>query len=412
MLKWRKGAERRRNDAVGEIGYVKNKLEGTNILTRPGAILTRMIGFVLAVLLVAALVWDQLLLAFRANLTLNGLIVLLLLFGIVYAFRQVLGLKTEVNWIEGYQANELTVAAPRPPVLLASMATMLGEHQGRMRLSTMAMRSILDGISSRLDESRDISRYLIGLLIFLGLLGTFWGLLKTVGAVGETIGGLSVGAGDFTKLFADLKAGLESPLAGMSIAFSSSLFGLASSLVLGFLELQASQAQNRFYNELEEWLSTHTRISAGAGSVDGDYSVPVYVQALLEQTADSLENLQRIIARNEDSRVSSHQALLSLSEQLASFTDQMKTEHSVLTEMAGDQHELRLAMEKMANAIAQSQAGGMDEASRNHLRNLDVYMQRLLEDNRDGRDQMISEIRSEIKLLARTIAATSESRRL
>ena len=370
-----------------------------------------MIGFVIAVLVILALLWEQLLVAFRANVTLNGLILLLLAFGIAYAFRQVLGLKTEVNWIEGYQANELSVVPPRPPVLLASMATMLGEHQGRMRLSAMAMRSILDGISSRLDESRDISRYLIGLLIFLGLLGTFWGLLKTVGAVGETIGGLSVGAGDFTKLFADLKAGLESPLSGMSIAFSSSLFGLASSLVLGFLELQASQAQNRFYNELEEWLSTHTRISAGAAGVDGDYSVPVYVQALLEQTADSLENLQRIIARNEDSRVSSHQALLSLSEQLASFTDQMKSEQSVLTDMADHQLEVRLAMDRMVNAMAQNQSGGMDEASRNHLRNLDVYMQRLLEDNRDGRDQMISEIRSEIKLLARTIAATSETRR-
>ncbi len=379
-------------------------------MTRPTAFLTRMIGFVVIVLIVSALVWQQLFDAFQANIILNGLILFLLVCGIGYTFKQVIALRPEVDWIESFQADHFTAAAPRAPVMLASMATMLAEHQGRMRLSAMAMRSILDGISARLDENRDISRYLIGLLIFLGLLGTFWGLLTTVGAVGDTIGGLSVGAGDFAKLFSDLKAGLKSPLAGMSVAFSSSLFGLASSLILGFLELQASQAQNRFYNELEEWLSTHTRISGGGVGVEGETSVPVYVQALLEQTADSLENLQRIIARNEDGRVSSHQALLSLSERLASLTDQMKVEQSVLTEMAENHRELRSAMERMASTLVQSAGGGMDETSRNHLRNLDVYMQRMLEDNRDGRDQAISEIRSEIKLLARTLAAISENR--
>ncbi len=372
-----------------------------------------MIGFVIVVLITVGLIWQQLLQALQANIMLNGLILLLLAFGIAYAFRQVLSLRAEVDWIEGFQAMELTSIPPKAPVMLAPMATMLGEHQGRMRLSAMAMRSMLDGISARLDESRDITRYLIGLLIFLGLLGTFWGLLKTVGAVGDTIGGLSLGAGDFSQLFDELKSGLESPLTGMGIAFSSSIFGLASSLILGFLELQASQSQNRFYNELEEWLSTHTRISAGAGGGGdgGEYSVPVYVQALLEQTADSLENLQRIIARNEDSRVSSHQALLSLSERLASLTDQMKSDQQILTNMAENQRELRLSMDRVATGLAQNQGGGMDEASRNHLRNLDVYMQRSLEDNRDGRDQAISEIRSEIKLLARTIAASSDPRR-
>ena len=382
-------------------------------MTKPNAFLTRMAGFVIVALIIAALIWGQLFEALRTNVMLNGLILLLLALGIAYSFRQVWSLRAEVDWIEGFQAMELTSIPPKAPVMLAPMATMLSEHQGRMRLSAIAMRSILDGISARLDESRDISRYLIGLLIFLGLLGTFWGLLKTIGAVGDTIGGLSIGSGDFNQLFTELKSGLESPLSGMGVAFSSSLFGLGSSLVLGFLELQTSQAQNRFYNELEEWLSTHTKISGGlgGGGGDGDSSVPVYVQALLEQTADSLENLQRIIARNEDSRVSSHQALLSLSERLASLTDQMKGDQSILTEMAENQREQRQSLDRVATALTQGQASGMDEASRNHLRNLDVYMQRLLEDNRDGRDQAISEIRSEIKLLARTIAASTDARR-
>ncbi|MEL0144704.1 MAG: flagellar motor protein MotA, partial [Alphaproteobacteria bacterium] len=172
-----------------------------------------------------------------------------------------------------------------------------GERKDSLSLSTLSMRSLLDGIASRLDESRDLSRYTIGLLIFLGLLGTFWGLLQTVSSVANVIAGLQVGGGDAVTIFNDLKTGLEAPLSGMGTAFSSSLFGLAGSLLLGFLELQAGAAQNRFYNDLEDWLSTATRVSGGGAlSVgEGDQSVPAYIQALLETTADSLDNLQRTV---------------------------------------------------------------------------------------------------------------------
>jgi len=377
-------------------------------MTRPDRYLLRMALFLTIVIVVGALLHERLLRAFEANPALNGLIVATLLFGIVFAFRQVFQLRPEVEWIETFRRGEPGLSTRKAPSLLSPMATMLGERPGgRISLSALSTRSILDSISSRLDESRDLSRYLIGLLIFLGLLGTFWGLLETVAAVGSTIGQLSVGAGDFAAIFSDLKAGLESPLNGMAVAFSSSLFGLAGSLVLGFLELQASQAQNRFYNDLEEWLSTHTRLSSGVGGGDGDQSVPAYVQALLEQTADSLENLQRTIGRAEDSRSSGQATLNALAERLATLTDQMRAEQDLMVKLVEHQMELKPVLQRLAAGF-DAQAGGLDEASRSHLRNVDVYLQRLLSEVSDGRSQSVAEIRSEIKLLARTIAALAE----
>ena len=378
-------------------------------MTRPQRFLTRMILFLLAVLAVTAVLLSTISGAFLANPALNGLIIGVLLIGIVYVFRQVLSLRPEVAWIETFRQNQPGLSVQRPPVLLAPMAAMLGERTGRMTLSAMSLRSLLDSISSRLDESRDISRYLIGLLIFLGLLGTFWGLLQTVAAVGATIGNLSVKSGDFVTLFDTLQEGLEAPLSGMGTAFSSSLFGLAGSLVLGFLDLQASQAQNRFYNDLEEWLSTYTRLSSG-GIGEGEQSVPAYVQALLEQTADTLGELQRTMARGEDSRSAANATLLTLAEKLATLSDQMRAEQSLMARLAEGQIEMKPVLQRLASSAEQSQ-GGLDEASRNHLRNLDVYVMRLLEETAEGRNQVVQELRNEIRLLARTIAAVAEGER-
>jgi hypothetical protein len=267
------------------------------------------------------------------------------------------------------------------------------------------MRSLLDGIASRLDEARETARYLIGLLIFLGLLGTFWGLLDTITAVGATIRGLSGEGGDFAALFGSLKAGLEAPLTGMGTAFSSSLFGLAGSLVLGFLDLQAGQAQNRFYNDLEEWLSGLTRLGTG-GFGDGDQSVPAYVSALLEQTAESLDNLQRMIGRSEDGRASSNTTLLSLSDKLATLTDQMRSEQDLMIKLIEAQLEMKPVLQRLGEATERAAVVTLDETSRSHLRNLDVYVMRLLEESAQARDEVVQALRSEIKLLARTIAAS------
>ncbi len=379
-------------------------------MTRPDRYLVRMVMFLVLVVVAAVLLYLPLIRAFQANAILNGMILGTLGFGILYAFRQVMMLRPEVEWVETFRRSDPGLSVQREPKLLAPMATMLGERTaGRMSLSALSMRSMLDSIHSRLDESRDLSRYLIGLLIFLGLLGTFWGLLETVGAVGKTIGSLSLAAGDFGSVFSDLKQGLQSPLNGMAIAFSSSLFGLSGSLVLGFLELQASQAQNRFYNDLEEWLSSYTRLSSGSGIGEGDQSVPAYVQALLEQTADSLENLQRTISRSEESRGSAQNTLMALVDKLSILTDQMKAEQGLMVKLAENQMEIRPVLQNLNNHL-ESLESGLDEASRGHLRNLDNYVVRLLAELSEGRNQTVAELRSEIKLLARTIAAMADGR--
>jgi hypothetical protein len=376
-------------------------------MTNPRRFLLRMVLFLMAVGGVGAVLFEPLRGAFMANAPLNGLILGVLALGIIYNFRQVIMLYPEVSWIESFRQNG-PIPSSRTPKLLSSMATMLGErNRDHLSLSTLSMRSLLDGIYSRLDESRDLSRYTIGLLIFLGLLGTFWGLLGTVASIGEVIANLSVGA-DTSVVFSDLKAGLEAPMTGMGTAFSSSLFGLAGSLVLGFLDLQAGQALNRFYNDLEEWLSSLTRLSSGALSgSDGDQSVPAYVQALLEQTAESLESLQRTLSRGEESRISSNSALMTMSEKMGTLSDHMRTEQALMMKLAESQLEMKPILARLAEGSV-SGGGGIDEATRSHIRNLDVYMARLVEELGSGREDTIQQLRSEIKLLARTIAASKD----
>ena len=382
-------------------------------MTRPQVYLTRMVLFLCVVAVAAAWMFvgfDTIPRAFMANRWLNGLIIGVIFLGVGYIFRQVVSLSPEVDWIETFRRNEPSLAVQKPPRLLASMATMLGERQGRLSLSAMSMRALLDSIASRLDESRDISRYLIALLIFLGLLGTFWGLLDTIFSVAAVIQGLSVGEGDITAIFDDLKKGLQAPLSGMGTAFSSSLFGLAGSLVLGFLDLQASQAQNRFYNDLEDWLSSLTRLGSGVELGDGGQSVPAYVSALLEQTAESLDTLQRTLTQGESSRSTADVRMLDLTEKLATLTDQMRAAQTLMVKLAENQMDLKPILQRLTDLSAQAE-GGVDEATRGHIRNIDVYMTRLLEETVSGRTLLIDGLRSEIKLLARTIAAQSDANR-
>src|SRR5499426_2410795 len=227
-------------------------------LSTPRIFLVRMTVFLILCSLVVVVLYKQILTAFMANPGLNALIIGVMLIGIALAFRQVIRLFREVNWVNGFRLADPGLAVDRPPILLAPMAALLGDRIGRMAISAQVMRGILDSIAARLDEARDLSRYMTGLLIFLGLLGTFWGLIDTVSSVGNVINSLKPG-GDAGAIFESLKEGLAAPLAGMGVSFSSSLFGLAGSLVLGFLDLQMSQAQNRFYTELEDWLSTTVR---------------------------------------------------------------------------------------------------------------------------------------------------------
>lgn len=374
-------------------------------MTSPQRYLTRMAIFLLIAAVGVGALYNQLLQSFMANPAINGIIVFVLVLGIVFVFRQVWMLNVEVNWIETYRSDRPGLSVTATPKLLAPMATMFGDRSGeRLSLSTLSLRSILDGISARLDESRDLSRYLIGLLIFLGLLGTFWGLLQTVRSVADVIAGLQVTGSDVNQVFDSLKTGLNAPLAGMGTAFSSSLFGLAGSLMLGFLDLQAGAAQNRFYNELEEWLSGQTRLSRGAGGIaEGDQSVPAYIQALLETTADSLDTLQRTISQGEATRGKTDAALTVLADRLTTLTDQMRTEQDLMLRLAQAQTDMQPILQKLADGPS----GGFDEASRGHIRNVDIYLARLVEESASGRSQMVQELRAEIRLLARTIAASS-----
>jgi hypothetical protein len=384
-------------------------------MNRSRRFLVRMVVFLALVVALAIALGRPLVAAFMGNPGVNGVIIGILIAGIAYIFRQVLLLDPEIDWIENFRhleaGGEEAVAGRRPaPRLLAPMARMLGARQvGRVSLSTSSLQTLLDGIGSRLNETRETSRYLIGVLVFLGLLGTFYGLLETVRSVGGVIGGLSVGGNDLAGAFANLKSGLESPLAGMGTAFSSSLFGLAGSLVLGFLDLQAGQAQNRFYNDLEEWLSTYTRLSGGGLGDGGDASVPVYIQALLEQTADSLENLQRILARGEESRIGANSTLNALTDRLGLLGDQMKAGQMLMLRLAENQLELKPALARLGD-IAEG-AVGHDDALRSHLRNIEAHTARLIEDLSQGRAQSVQELRGEIRILARTIAALAEEGR-
>ena len=247
-----------------------NRGSDTHVLDLPRVYMVRMMVFIVLVGILAAVLFPTIREAFQHNVGLNGTIVALLLIGVIYSFRMVWRLFPEVNWINHFRIADPGLEIPYRPTLLAPMATLLRDRKGPTVLSPLTMRSLLDSLASRLDEARDISRYLIGLLIFLGLLGTFWGLLETVQSVSTAIRSLDINS-QSGSVFEELKRGLEAPLAGMGTSFSSSLFGLAGSLVLGFLDLQASQAQNRFYTDLEDWLSTITDIAAGGQS---QFAVP------------------------------------------------------------------------------------------------------------------------------------------
>lgn len=369
-------------------------------MTRPQQFLVRMVVFLCAVAGLFVFLFQPLFEAFKANPAINGLITGILLIGILYNIRQVIRLNPEVDWIEHFRNNRPPQGTP--PQLLSPMASMVGERGDRLRLSALSMRSVLDGIASRLDESRDISRYTIGLLIFLGLLGTFWGLLDTVSSVSDVIGGLQISGGDISGVFGRLKEGLAGPLDGMGTAFSSSLFGLSGSLILGFLDLQAGQAQNRFFNELEDWLSSVTRLSSGSMSAEGD-SVPAYVQALLEQTADSLENLQRTLTRGEESRIAVNNSLHQMGEQMATLTDHMRTEQMLMKSMATSQTDLHEYLRKIADRPV-SGGEGLDDTTKAHIRNMDHQLARLTGELSSGRNDVVESMRSEIRLLARTIA--------
>jgi len=378
----------------------------------PNRVLVWILLFLGAVAAVCGLLFEPLYEAFMANAVFNGLILAVLFIGLVINCRQVLVLNPEVRWIERFRRSEEGEAPPLPQSrLLGSMARMLTGRQGdRFSLSAMSLRTVLDAIRSRLDESRDVSRYLIGLLVFLGLLGTFWGLLDTLRAVGGVISGLQVGTGqEAGQVFAELRDGLQAPLSGMGTAFSSSLFGLAGALVLGFVDLQASHAQNGFYNDLEEWLSGQTRLASGSVGGDGEGSVPAYIQALLENTADSLDKLQRIMARGEEERRGADARLIELTEEVANLAEHSRSEQKGLISLTRTQAELQGVLQRLADVS--DERGGHTQEQLEHLRHLAGGLNDLRQELATDRERLITELREEVRLLTRTVAHLGNGRR-
>ena len=298
-------------------------------LTSPRIFLLRMLVFLILCALVAFVLHPQILRAFMANPGLNGLIIGVLVIGIILSFHRVIRLFPEVRWVNSFRRADPGLALAREPTLLAPMAAMLGgERVGRVAISAQTMRAFLDSLATRLDEARDISRYLTGLLVFLGLLGTFWGLIETVGSVGGIINGLKVG-GDADAVFDALKQGLAAPLGGMGISFSSSLFGLAGSLVLGFLDLQTSQAQNRFYTNLEDWLAT-TVGDLGAG-LNGGGALPGSIM-------EALERLRFTVNEGGPNRATTT-AMANLAEAIQGLVQHMRAEQQMIRDWVESQAE-------------------------------------------------------------------------
>ncbi|MGO9816506.1 MAG: flagellar motor protein MotA [Acidocella sp.] len=377
-------------------------------MTKPTNYLIRMILFCVVVYSVAALLAPQLARFYMANPVINSVIVAVEVFGVIWNLRQVQRLYPEAAWVEDFRRNRQRLEQATPPVLLAPMARMLhgrADGERRITLSGQAMTTILDGISSRLDENRELSRYTTGVMIFLGLLGTFWGLLRTVNSVAEVINGMNLAGGDVNAMFAQLKGGLAGPLAGMGTAFSSSMFGLSGALILGFLDLTAGQAMNRFFNELEEWLAGLTRLSTGALAGDGDGSMPVYVQALLEQTAENMDALQRLLARGEEGRVQGNTAVVAMTVRLAHLSDTLRVNQQLMENIATAQTGLTPVLSRLAEPKP------ADEVARAHLRNIELLLSRLLTESEQGRSQSLSELRSDLKVLTRTVASMADSAR-
>src|SRR3974390_499553 len=310
-------------------------------LSSPRIFLVRMLVFLVLCGLVAVVLYRQIIVAFFANPGLNGLIGIVLLIGIILSFRRVIRLYPEVAWVNNFRIADPGLAIDRHPTLLAPMAAILGgERSGRMIISQQTMRHLLDSIATRLDEARDISRYMTGLLVFLGLLGTFWGLIETVGSVGNVIQGLRA-SGDAGSMFDSLRDGLAAPLGGMGISFSSSLFGLAGSLVLGFLDLQSRQAQNRFYTELEDWLSTNVY---DQGAEPGTPAGGAF------EIRSAIERLREAINETGTSKGAST-AMSNLAEAIQGLVHHMRTEQQMIRDWVDNQAEQQREIKRLLEIV-------------------------------------------------------------
>lgn len=336
---------------------------------------------------------------FYANPYLNGFIVVVFLIGVIACFWQVIQLISSVRWIEGFASQRLGANIPQPPSLLATLAAMLRTKGARRQLSATSTRSILESVATRIDEAREITRYIVNLLIFLGLLGTFYGLATTVPAMVDTIRSLDPQDGEGgVEIFGRLMGGLESQLSGMGVAFASSLLGLAGSLVVGLLELFAGHGQNRFYRELEDWLSTITRV--GFAAADGESgSEQNFMAGVIDHMSEQVDGLRSVFIESNASRAIVDEKLDRMTEAMVLLTDRLAGQDSpnaMLSRVAEGQERL----------LEQLEGDGLDAESRMRLRSIDVQLLKISEELAAGRQDVISELRADLSSLTRAVSAT------
>jgi hypothetical protein len=343
---------------------------------------------------------------FLASPWLNGFIVLVFFIGVTACFWQVITLISSVSWIEGFALDRPGHEFTRSPRLLASLAALLSERRARRALTSTSTRSILDSVATRLDEQRDLTRYLINLLIFLGLLGTFYGLATVVPAVVDTIRSLAPQEGQGAlEVFDNLMSGLEGQLSGMGTAFASSLLGLAGSLVVGMLELFSSHGQNRFYRELEEWLSSITKI--GVAGIEGDEPLTAgNILGVIEQTAIQIDALRDVVEQGVERAAQTEARLEQLARTIAA--PEMRAEERAVFER------LAVAQERVADMLAarDEDSGRLDAETRARLRSIDTQVLRILEDMAAGRQDLVTEMRQDIAGLAEALRALAGRTRL
>jgi len=334
-----------------------------------------------------------------SNPVLNGFILFVFIVGVLACFWQVLQLVSSVKWIESFALNHDDSEMDRAPRLLAPLAALLRSRGARMQIGAASSRSILDSVATRIDEARDITRYIVNLLIFLGLLGTFYGLATTVPALVETIQSLATdNSGDATDGFTRLMNGLEKQLGGMGTAFSSSLLGLAGSLLVGLLELFASHGQNRFYRNLEEWLSTITRV----GFSDGDGGEQGVVAGVLDHMSEQMETMRELFTQSDAGRAAVDEKLGSLATSIERLTDRMAKDANTTDAL------LRVAdgQDALVQLLAtQAEEGGsnVDPESRMRLRSIDVQLLRVLEEMSAGRQEVTAELRGDMTALTKAL---------
>lgn len=377
-------------------------------MTRPTAARLTMTIFTVALLAVCITVHQGLVRAFVSNPYFNGAILVTLLLGIVASYRQIMRIDRSVRWIHSFKGSQ---ALPSdPPFLLVPLSSVLQKSDAMPFIGATSLRAMLDGVFTRVDESRDLSRYLMNVLILMGLLGTFWGLLETVGGIGAVIGGLSVGEGDIKTVFNSFKTGLERPLLGMGVSFSASLFGLASSLILGFLDLQTGRAQNLFCSELEEWLGRRSAIAEQAMQPQhgafGVAAVPPanYQEALIVTLTEQLERLQKTMRQQHENQLAEQGHLRSLAEAVAALNDNVKSHHVLMAKLTQIQSETTPALAQLVEVVHVSNSARVEE----HVRNVDVSLKEISRQLSSAASNHTTELRDELRLIAKLLAAESQ----